>query len=64
LASKLTGYEIDITSDTAQKPAEPEAEAEMKTSKPLGGQKLKKKEALESSLLDAIEEHGDDTTEK
>jgi N utilization substance protein A len=64
LASKLTGYEIDITSDTAQKPVEPEAEAEMKTSKPLGGQKLKKKEALESSLLDAIEEHGDDNEVK
>lgn len=59
LASKLTGYEIDIVSDTV-----PEAEiaptAEVATSKPVGGQKLKRKEQLESSLLEAIEEHGDE----
>lgn len=62
LASKLTGYEIDIVSDVV-----PEAEiapnAEVATSKPLGGQKLKRKEQLESSLLDAIEEHGEETKE-
>lgn len=58
LASKLTGYEIDITAD---RPAAVSEDAtEVKTMKPLGGQKLKKKEALESSLLDAIEEHGED----
>lgn len=58
LASKLTGYEIDIVADTVPE-AEIEATAEVVTSKPLGGQKLKRKEALESSLLDAIEEHGE-----
>ncbi len=58
LASKLTGYEIDITADEATAPEE--AKAEVTTSKPLGGQRLKKKEALESSLLEAIEEHGQD----
>lgn len=61
LASKLTGYEIDITADKA---ADAPAEAEVKTTKPLGGQKLKKKEALESSLLDAIEQHGEDSSKE
>ncbi len=56
LASKLSGYDIDIVSETAQPVAEPVA-AETKTSKPV--QKLKKKEQLESSLLEAIEEHGE-----
>lgn len=60
LASKLTGFEIDIVSDTVPA-AEIAPEAEVATSKPLGGQKLKKKEQLESSLLEAIEEHGEDT---
>jgi N utilization substance protein A len=60
LASKLAGHEIDIVSDTTPEP-EVEAKAEVSTSKPLGGQKLKRKEQLESSLLEAIEEHGDDT---
>lgn len=63
LASKLTGYEIDIVSDTV-----PETEVapagEVSTSKPLGGQKLKRKDQLESSLLEAIEEHGDDNQQK
>ncbi len=63
LASKLTGYEIDITSDET-----PDVEiaptAEVNTSKPLGGQRLKKKEQLESSLLEAIEEHGEDVPEE
>lgn len=76
LASKLTGYEIDIVSkgepaaksDSADSadaqpaeqstPKEAVNQPEQKVSKPLGGQKLKKKEALESSLLEAIEEHG------
>lgn len=51
LASKLTGYDIDIVS-ASQKPAESE-EKEVKMPK------LKKKEQLESSLLEAIEEHGE-----
>ena len=49
LASKLTGFELDIESD--------------KKTESLSGDipkipKLKKKEQLESSLLEAIEEHG------
>jgi transcription termination/antitermination protein NusA len=60
LASKITGYEIDIVSDNSPKPeAEVVSSGEVTTSKPLGGQKLKKKEQLESSLLEAIEEHGE-----
>ncbi len=59
LASKLTGYEIDIVSDNVPE-AEIPAGAEVKTSQPLGGQRLKKKEQLESSLLEAIEEHGEE----
>lgn len=62
LASKLTGYDIDIVAD---KPAEPEAETTLPDeptaeAKPVV-QKLKKKTELESSLLEAIEEHGTDT---
>lgn len=53
LASKLTGYELDISADHPVKPAaEP---AKMATTAP---PKFKKKEQLESALLDAIEEHG------
>ncbi len=52
LASKLTGFELDIE---AEKQAEESRSAE---SKPLS-QKLKKKSELESSLLEAIEEHGE-----
>lgn len=51
LASKLTGYDIDIKAEeTAAEKAEPDT-------KPVV-QKLKKKTELESSLLEAIEEHG------
>lgn len=56
LASKLTGYELDIVSDSEKAPEVGEA----KTTKPVGGQKLKKKEQLESSLLEAIDEHATD----
>ena len=52
LASKLTGYELDIE---AEKAAPEPAEVEVK---PVV-QKLKKKTELESSLLEAIEEHGE-----
>lgn len=52
LASKLTGFDIDIV-------AEQEAPAPVVESKPVPVTKLKKKEALESSLLEAIEEHGE-----
>ncbi len=68
LASKLTGYEIDIVSENdegGEKPASGSATGsgtgEVKTTKPAGGQKLKKKEQLESSLLEAIDEHGEDS---
>lgn len=52
LASKLTGFDIDIVAEEQT----PEAVME---SKPVPVTKLKKKEALESSLLEAIEEHGE-----
>lgn len=62
LASKLTGYELDIEAEkgteaiaeVAEESA-PEAEAESKQVV----QRLKRKNELESSLLDAIEEHGE-----
>lgn len=54
LASKLAGYDIDITAENAAKPVE-QVKTETKPKQP----KLKKKEQLESSLLEAIEEHGE-----
>lgn len=91
LASKITGYELDIIEDeNGSKPVEAETKvkdeteetsnddvsqpetieeqvseptSEKKISKPLGGQRLKKKEQLESSLLEAIEEHGSNAEE-
>ena len=55
LASKLSGYEIDI------EPFEKNKEVK-KTSKPQpnGTPRLKRKSELESSLLEAIDEHGED----
>lgn len=55
LASKLTGYEIDIE---GKKEAEVKAPEEPVAPKPVP--KLKKKSELESSLLEAIEEHGEE----
>ena len=52
LASKLTGFDIDIV-------AEQEAPAPVVESKTVAMPKLKKKEQLESALLEAIEEHGE-----
>lgn len=77
LASKLCGYEIDIIADKPESSqanedvandSKPEQSAQthqpspdaVKTAKPV--QKLKKKTELESSLLEAIEEHGEDAT--
>ena len=58
LASKLTGYELDIESDKTEV-VEPEVEEKTATVVDLPKvPKLKKKEQLESSLLEAIEEHG------
>lgn len=54
LASKLTGYELDIEAEKTAEVA-PEAEAESKQVV----QRLKRKNELENSLLDAIEEHGE-----
>ena len=57
LASKLAGYDIDIVSENEQPVSNTEA-SEVKITKP-AMPKLKKKEQLESSLLEAIEEHGE-----
>lgn len=68
LASKLTGYELDITAlkeSAAQEetPAteKPEEKAEAKPKQP---PKLKRKSELENNLLEAIEEHGTDDKEQ
>lgn len=61
LASKLTGYEIDIVAEKDAAPAaeaaEEAEEAAIAEGKPVV-QKLKKKTELENSLLEAIEKHG------
>lgn len=83
LASKLTGYELDITADKAamnqdesseapassaesasptETPATQTPAAPAEKARP-SHNKLKRKEALESSLLEAIEEHGSDSEE-
>ncbi len=54
LASKLSGYELDIT---AEKAAAPVVEEAPKAAAPVP--KLKKKTELENSLLEAIEQHGE-----
>jgi len=58
LASKLTGYELDLSAEQAQAQA-PVPDVPTKPAAP----KLKKKEQLESSLLEAIEEHGEEAKE-
>ncbi len=58
LASKLTGYELDI--ESAEKTPEPVVEeAPAKAEPPKQAPKLKKKSELESSLIEAVEEHGE-----
>ncbi len=59
LASKLTGYELDIEADDAKAEPAPEAAPQAAPVKPQAP-KLKKKSELENSLLSAIEEHGED----
>lgn len=54
LASKLTGYEIDLSAE------EVVTDANGEVKKP----KLKKKDELESALLEAIEDHGEESTEE
>lgn len=58
LASKLTGYELDIEAEKQQAPAE-SAEKPQAPAAPKAAPKLKKKSELENSLLEAIEEHGE-----
>lgn len=70
LASKLTGYELDIEADKVEaESAKKDDTAEQATGTKEAGKvetvelpkqpKLKKKSELESSLLEAIEEHGE-----
>ena len=61
LASKLTGYELDVEANqpAAAKEAPKEEAKEKPAAKP-APQKIKKKSELESSLLEAIEEHGEE----
>jgi N utilization substance protein A len=67
LASKLTGYELDIEAERTAAPELAEAPAKEKTADASKVEtttlpkqpKLKKKSELESSLLEAIEEHGE-----
>lgn len=57
LASKLVGLEIDIAAEREKPKEEPKIQKE--EAKPRPANRLKKKEQLESSLLEAIEEHGE-----
>jgi len=64
LASKLTGYELDIVAEQdapapAPAPVTATATAVIDEKKPASVPKLKKKSELENSLLEAIEEHGE-----
>lgn len=69
LASKLSGYELDIESEKTTEPAPeaapkqevqaPKAQAQTNGSTKPTVPKLKKKSELENSLLEAIEEHGE-----
>ena len=58
LASKLTGYELDIEGEKVSAPVAETAVAQENVIKP-AAPKLKKKTELENSLLEAIEEHGE-----
>jgi N utilization substance protein A len=64
LASKLTGYDLDIASaeqpEPAKKPSEEKPAKKEESKQPVKSSKLKRKDQLESSLLEAIEEHGTD----
>jgi len=58
LASKLTGYEIDITADKLAEETKTETKEPVTVDK-VQKQKLKRKSDLENSLLTAIDEHGE-----
>ena len=64
LASKLTGYELDIEEFSENKTVETKKDSPEKVvaAKPKTG--LKKKSDLENSLLEAIEAHGEDAETK
>lgn len=60
LASKLTGYELDIEAEKpGTEPADTDHDHKVETTELPKQPKLKKKNELESSLLEAIEEHGE-----
>lgn len=66
LASKLAGYELDIEAEKAAGAANDKTEdkdEKVKTKELPKQPKLKKKSELESSLMEAIEEHGTDSKE-
>lgn len=58
LASKLTGYDIDIVAEEIKEEKEEVVAPAKGELKPAAAPRIKKKEQLESSLLEAIEEHG------
>lgn len=62
LASKLTGHDLDISADEPKQEA-PKPKQEKKPLEPKAAPKIKRKEQLESSLLDAIEEHGEEAAD-
>ncbi len=64
LASKLTGYELDIAQKEEGAKKSEEKPAEPVDDKPKAPPKLKKKSELESNLLEAIAEHGTEDTEE
>ena len=65
LASKLTGFELDIEADKATVSEEGKDESgKVETTELPKQPKLKKKSELESSLLEAIEEHGEGETDE
>lgn len=59
LASKLTGYDIDISPEEQSAGSKSDESSSEPTSGP--APKVKGKEQLESSLLEAIEEHGEES---
>lgn len=59
LASKLTGYELDIVAEKEAPAPAPQKEAKKEAPVKPMAPKLKKKSELENSLLEAIEEHGE-----
>ncbi|GAC1499682.1 MAG: transcription termination factor NusA [Candidatus Saccharimonadales bacterium] len=60
LASKLTGYELDIEAERSQiGQDQPASEGVIETTELPKQPKLKKKNELENSLLEAIEQHGE-----